>query len=858
MKSFLFAAMSLPAVLVSQDPVLESTQQVLPAFRPLDGVQVMADFDGNGRPDLLAILRDRAVLWVATPEASYRELHDDLPGAGSVPTGIVVGDLDGDGDLDVAVSNGPSSTAPHAIQAMLNDGSGGLTALPLGSPPYLVTCMALGDIDGDGDLDLVVGVDSGLTSPFPFPIPQPLAFAYLNQGQAVFSVVPIQLPGVLYGRRANAVTLFDQDADGDLDLHLAIDGFSISVANEYLLRNDGTGQFTTQTMGSFPGGDIRKSIVFDADGDAHPDLLEVQLAWNLIQYLHCAKNDGQGNFVALPLPQTPTTAPVDQIMAADWDGDGASDYCVRRGASLYPFRRQASSFQPLPVIDLGRSRSVQVVDVDADGDSDILLPSQYSDAWPLRADLLLNVGGTFHALPSSAPALPEDSSFLVRLVDLDGDGVLDLVMAPWFPYASGHGGRIWRGDGTGGFSPWSAGDFATQLVPGRGLAFGDVDGDGDVDLICASRPEPGGAPSVSHLYLQQGGSFVAASFPSVQAENPLLGDLDGDHDLDCVLVDWNSSAVLQNDGSGNFTIIGSLPVTGTSNDTMAPAVMADFDGDGDLDVVTRNGFLLSNDGTGVFSASWLGPGPFDVFRGYVVAADCDGDQDVDLVWEAASATAGAACLMRNQGNGSFVASALPWTAPLWTVRVRPADVDGDGWMDLVATNIGGNWYPGSGIAWNDHVGGFLWLPDAVHGSPSSYIGGDIGDVDGDGDVDLLVTGRAGLAIYYGLTHQVAVRGMPLVGRSLGLDLWGRANEPYALAFALGRSRLDVPGFGVLWLDFASLQLWNVGAHDATGHTSFSAALPDLPELVGLPIHWQALSGTAGKLGNVVTSVLQAH
>lgn len=846
----LWTAASLPA----QDPALRDTRSVLPAYRPFANAQAMVDLDGDGLDDLIVVHADRSIVWLATPEGAFVERADDAPGAGAPCKAIAAGDLDGDGDADVVVV--AEQWSGFFVRVLRNDGTGLLTLAPAHVLPgaLLGTCVAIGDVDGDGDQDVVLG------GPAPSPLPPPWVFPgqvlelFLNQGAGTFVDATASLPAVI-GMRALAVTLFDQDGDGDLDLHVAVEQSSLN-GGEVLLRNSGAGTFTAVPMASAASGrTVRMVAVMDVDGDQWPDLLEMTTGTGPHR-LHAAQNDGAGNFVHMTLPQVPNGGAVDDLLVGDWQGDGAMDFGVRSVGALHRFvRTQPAVFQHLPqTLGVG-NRRVHAFDLDGDGDSDVLAPSAAINASvALVADLFRNVQGAFERLPAPSPALPVGSNYVVRLVDLDGDGFLDLVQAPFQSSGSGHGGLIWRGDGAGGFTPANAGDFGLVVVFGRGLAFGDVDGDGDLDIVCASRPEPG--PAGMHdtrLYLQQNGTFVAAPFPALQGECPLLADLDGDSDLDCVLVDWASGQVLLNDGTGAFTVAGALPVTGGPSTPLAPAVIADFDSDGDPDVVTRNGVLLRNNGAGGFTAQSLGAS----FQGEVVAADFDQDQDVDLVFEWSSTT-NSACLLRNQGGGTFVTVALPSLGNVALTQIHAADVDLDGWMDLIVTNLGGEWAGAYGVLRNNQLGGFTLLPDGLPDAPDSLFTGAVGDVDGDGDVDLVVAGPPGLALYRNLHHQLARRGLPRIGRTLGLDLHGRAGEPYILGFALAKNPVELPGFGVLWLDLASLQVFAFGFHGPDGYTPFTAPLPNVPAVVGLELHWQALQGVVGRLGNVETTTLLAH
>jgi hypothetical protein len=196
-----------------------------------------------------------------------------------------------------------------------------------------------------------------------------------------------------------------------------------------------------------------------------------------------------------------------------------------------------------------------------------------------------------------------------------------------------------------------------------------------------------------------------------------FADFDGDGDVDIV---ERGNVVWMNDGSGVFTDSGQTLGAG------AEAVVGDLDGDGDLDVVGQNNVLL-NDGSGVFTNTNQ-----NLQGGATVSVgDLDGDGDLDLMQGVNYA---ADRLWFNDGNGNFSNSgqALSTSSSL---GIEFGDFDGDG--DLDAFNAI-NGFPSNQLWVNDGSGVFTNSGQAIGGFASSH-DVSIGDVDGDGDLDAVVS-----------------------------------------------------------------------------------------------------------------------
>ncbi len=359
-----------------------------------------------------------------------------------------------------------------------------------------------------------------------------------------------------------------------------------------------------------------------------------------------------------------------------------------------------------------------------------------------------------------------DAPRQVKVADFNGDGALDLAACN----ANSNDVAVLISNGDGTFA--AAVFYPVEDTP-LSVSAADLDSDGDIDLTVAN----GNTPSISVLFGNGNGTFVTHQTVFLDPNEPpypgvmmvhTMADFDGDDDTDIAVVTLTATLImiLPNDGSGTFgppVVIDEVPGAGFPTD-LEPG---DFDGDGDIDLITIRGYLFGHSGARVLlnngdATSWLAS-EFDAEADGIVSppADFNGDGILDLALSRTINPDGYMLVTLGNGDGTFGAqTTYPVNRPY---PPTTSDLDGDGDIDIIVPSfnpyntvsvmlgngdgtfaaplpfaVGGN-NPQDLVAVD--IDGDLW-PDIV----SANRGGDCvnvfinltcqGDLDGDGDVDL--------------------------------------------------------------------------------------------------------------------------
>ena len=306
----------------------------------------------------------------------------------------------------------------------------------------------------------------------------------------------------------------------------------------------------------------------------------------------------------------------------------------------------------------------------------------------------------------------------------------------------GHQFRYWTQAGVGSLEFEIAQSITTRAYPGEDvIPYGgtatDLDGDGWIDLSIVNEAtddvrvflNAGDATCRVDAFLQPTSAVGAVPSPSEPADF----DLDGHADLCTANIAGDSVSVLLGNGDGTYRPAQTLE----TGDGARGITVLDLDGDGDLDIASSAYFsnnlrLLFNDGTGVFGdLTSLNPGINGEWS--IQADDMDGDGLFDLVIGGQSQIR---VLLASEAGGFTNHSTRPVSGRTWQLNL--ADLNGDGAVDVACVNSFAN--EGT-IFLNDGDGGLL--PGTIHETDPFPLASDLGDLDGDGDVDWITSSYNG-------------------------------------------------------------------------------------------------------------------
>ncbi|MEM7230828.1 MAG: VCBS repeat-containing protein [Planctomycetota bacterium] len=632
----------------------------------------------------------------------------------------VLVDLDSDGFLDLATHSLDFGGGSASVAVVLADSDGILDAAATEYASVLIPQdLAAGDLDGDGHADLVSVVNNGGAGELR---------AYLGSTDGSLAAIAALNTNEI----AVAVRLVDTNLDNVLDAVIAgTDGFDQRIA---IYTGDGDGTFTV-------GPQVAESLnpsgleIGDFNSDGRPDLayLSTEDAFRI-----CLGNDSN----SFELSATFNTTLSPEVSAVgDFNSDGLDDLAVAQvdSGSFNPVAGRIGLYlsngdgtfseSSMTLETVGECASLVAADIDGDGIDDLASLSRVADADNVtvrQLELFSGNGDTTFRDHQATPLTVVE--FALTAGDLNLDGKTDLV-----------------GAGTALIVPFYAREFVSKDPISKGsaptdIAVGDVNGDGNPDLILSGRA--GSSAEVS-IHLGEGdGGFESEDVifsGEDDCDSVAVADLDGDGNLDLVFgtgeffpVTVTELRVLHGSGNGSFSTTATLTARGQPRSIH----LHDLDRDGELDAL-----YLALEDSGLSSLVYrLGDGQGS-FGEEIEILVPDNYQACEVGYLNADENLDLACydtddneIQVHTGGASLTFALADTVAASTSGSLALGDVDGDGSSDLLFVGADG----GNGAIRRAFGNG-----DGTFGASEivgeSFLNSEVvlGDLNGDGRLDVL-------------------------------------------------------------------------------------------------------------------------
>jgi FG-GAP-like repeat/FG-GAP repeat len=296
-------------------PIPTTSFKMILASSPAVGISPFSvfagDFNGDGKLDLAVTNEGSNTVSILLGDGTGSFTLASSPSTGRLPLGVAAGDFNADGKPDLAVSNycGSANCIVDSVSILLGDGTGNFTLASSPATGIQGYSIAVGDFNGDGKLDLAVtNYGSNTVS------------ILLGDGTGNFT--PISSPAT--GTNPYSVAVGDFNGDGKLDL--AVANFGSNTIS--ILRGDGTGHFTL-ALSPATGANPESVAVGDFNGDGKLDLAVANFGSSTISIL---LGDGAGSFSLASSPAT-RGAPK-SVATGDFNGDGKLDLAIVGGNTV--------------------------------------------------------------------------------------------------------------------------------------------------------------------------------------------------------------------------------------------------------------------------------------------------------------------------------------------------------------------------------------------------------------------------------------------------------------------------------------------------------------------------------------------
>lgn len=620
----------------------------------------LGDINGDGFLDLVCGKQGRPNALYLGNGRVFSDVPDWTSGTVNNTFGVALADLNNDGQLDLVCAN---ENQPNTVYFNIGGTFSTVTDWSSTESDRSIA-VAVGDINNDTFLDLVFAND-GLANTL-----------YLGGPAGAIGTSLAWASGLT--RRSFDVAIGDIDGDGALDLVFG------NVTNNTVYFNVGGLPELAPSWESAASYVTAGIDLGDVDTDGDLDLICGNFNAGNALYLNTGST-----LAVTPVWVSATTNQTFAVALADFGRDGDLDLiCGNESQVNSLFSASGVVMEKNPSwlsTDATSTFGVAVGDVDNDDDLDLVCANGGFFGQPNT--VYYNTGQGLETTPSwySGPA---EASFGIALGDINSDGYLDIVVAN--AGTSGQRNSLYLNDGAGSFETqpaWRSSLSNNSIV----VALGDIDRDGDLDVAFGNGGIEG---EPNTIYINRNG--VLDTIPSWTSSllnitvGVAFGDIDGDGNLDLACGNNGQANTIYH---GNGFLLDDPPawVAAQANNTFGVAV-GDLDGDRDDDLVCGNGgfvdqgnTLYANSGskgfpptTPIWTSDALGSSTFGVVMG-----DPDGDGDLDI-------------FAGNESQGNTLHLQQPLTSPstpAWvaasktsTFGVTVGDIDGDGDFDLVCGN----------------------------------------------------------------------------------------------------------------------------------------------------------------------------
>lgn len=657
-----------------QQPSLDSV-----ATAALSAV-VSGDFNGDGILDIAVTDSVNNTVTVLLGTGSGMFISRGSMPVGSGPRALAAADLNGDGKPDLIGANFDSNT----LSVFLGNGDGTFTSagsVPAASPSFGFGPVGVvaGDFDNDGKVDIAVALDSNAMS------------MLKGNGDGTFQA---PITSIIFNfPQPRGIAATDFDGDGNLDL-------IITTGTVLLLRGKGNLQFHPPVAFKAQPGSAAV-VVADMNGDNHPDIVTGDSFSNGVSVLigdkstiaatnrysgplfveHVAVGDfnGDGHPDVVAITSFPNFLSPNNVQTMLGNGDG-----TLRGGFNYSFVSGGAGGSPIKVIS---------ADFNHDGRPDIAVSDGAN-----RITVLANSDNFNFSLVTPANPVPDFALDMVA-ADINHDGNQDIILIGFGTIS------VLPGKGDGTFQP-----AISQSIPFNGfraIAVGDFNNDGQLDVAFTGADQT--FTTIGFLLGNGDGTFQPLDPQNILTAGELptaiaVGDFNGDGNLDLAVSNGGNGAtnstvtIFLGNGHAQFTPVAQQPTVGVFPRGMISAV--DLNHDGILDLVVGNSgnggpgsiSVLLGNGDGTFRPAASLPLAASAFSLTVNDFNGDGFADIAVLESGSSVD-----VFTNHGDGTFPQAPAHYTAGDGALSMTAADLDNGGLPDLIAAtntivvlpNIGG-------------------------------------------------------------------------------------------------------------------------------------------------------------------------